>query len=71
MSGYGPGKYDAACTQARTMTQAETTLLVVINGKAGSGFSVQSKDPHFGETLVSLLRAVADQIERDTRGTAH
>jgi hypothetical protein len=59
----GPGKYDAVCTVAREAAEAEGVLLIVLNGKFGSGFSVQA----FPETLGPmplLLRKLADDIER-------
>jgi hypothetical protein len=47
----GPGKYDAACTVARETTGAAAVVLIVLNGKDGSGMSVQAEG--------------ADQIEAD------
>jgi hypothetical protein len=66
----GPGKYDDACTLAREQTQAKMTILMVIEGVHGSGFSVQEEttdpDPRNRATkIVAVLRAVANAIEKD------
>lgn len=60
----GPGKYDAACTEARLRTQAAGVVLIVFNGAAGSGFSVQAV-PDLLIDLPAILRAMADGIEAD------
>lgn len=59
----GPGKYDKACTQARKDTGAHTIILIVLGGKEGEGFSVQSKIPGANLFLPQLLREVAKRIE--------
>lgn len=62
----GPGKYDQECGAAREATAAEAVLLIVINGKLGSGFSVQANEG--SPTLAALpgiLRDVAAQIAQD------
>jgi hypothetical protein len=62
----GPGKYDAACTAAGEATLADTVVLIVVNGIAGSGFSMQTVRPDAAKALPALLRHIADQIEADT-----
>lgn len=62
----GPGKYDDACTVAQKMTKAEGTLLIVINGEFGSGFSAQTNIATLLR-LPTLLREVATYIENDRR----
>jgi hypothetical protein len=59
----GPGKYDETCTMARLDTEAVAVALIVINGRLGSGFSVQGNVGMPPEVLVKLLRQVADEIE--------
>jgi hypothetical protein len=62
----GEGKYDAICTKARIEAKAVGALLMIIEGKNGSGFSVQAP----GAILVQLpavLRFVADEIEQDIK----
>jgi hypothetical protein len=59
----GPGKYDLICGVARESAGAECVLLVVMGGKYGGGFSVQSSEREYIERLPVLLRMVADQIE--------
>lgn len=64
MMPHGPGKYDDACTAARETTGAEAVLLMVIGGNKGSGFSMQMHDREVLETLPTLLRRLADDIEQ-------
>lgn len=59
----GPGKYDPECTQALLSTKAVATVLVVIGGDRGNGFSVTSTDPEAIKKLSALLRMMADQID--------
>jgi hypothetical protein len=59
----GPGKYDEVCKVARELAGAETTIVIVLHGALGSGFSVQSVDPQVGAKLPALLRNVAEEIE--------
>ena len=63
----GPGKYDDLCTQVREQTEAEGAIVAVFNGKRGTGFSVQGTvEVHL--KLPSILREMANQIERDGVG---
>ena len=59
----GPGKYDDACTAARESTDAAAVILIVLDGRHGSGFSVQA---NLATTfaLPQILRRAADDIER-------
>ncbi len=59
----GPGKYDAECVEALVKTEAQVCLLVVINGRYGSGFSVNSQTAEAQKVLPKLLREMADMIE--------
>jgi hypothetical protein len=61
----GPGKYDELCTYVMDKSDASAVIVIVLGGNAGSGFSVQSIHPMVEDSMPSLLRAVADQIERD------
>lgn len=38
----GPGKYDDVCTYVREETEASAAIVIVVGGKHGPGFSVQS-----------------------------
>jgi len=58
-----PGKYDNVCLKALFETEAHAVVLIVIGGKSGSGFSMNSLDPALSKKLPELLRNVADQIE--------
>jgi hypothetical protein len=63
----GPGKYDHLATAARTAARARGVVVIVFEGDAGSGFSVQA-DPHFTARLPAILRDVANGIEADLKG---
>jgi len=59
-----PGKYDDACTQARLATGALGTVLLVLGGRKGHGFSVQAP-PEVLSALPGMLETVAAEIRRD------
>lgn len=59
----GPGKYDELATYVRETAQAETAVVLILQGNDGSGFSVQTTKP-LG-ILPGLLRRLADEIEND------
>ena len=61
----GPGKCDAACTQARIATKAKTAILIVLGGESGPGFSVQSDDPDITAQIPMILMRTAQMIEED------
>lgn len=64
----GPGKYDDLCTHVRELAEAEFVIVIVKGGKAGGGFSVQAADRRDLVAMPSVLRHVADEIEKDVRG---
>ncbi len=59
----GPGKYDRECQELLIRLHASTTVLMVIEGDRGNGFSVVSTDPNTNVNLPKALRDMADQIE--------
>lgn len=65
----GPGgTYEAECQAVAVQLQAESTLLVVIRGARGSGFSMtmHSARPHWIlERTAEALEEVARQIRAD------
>jgi hypothetical protein len=61
----GPGKYDAALSLARAATGG-CAILIVVDGKHGSGFACQTL-PATMRMIPSLLRQVADDIEADQK----
>jgi hypothetical protein len=69
--GIGPGKYDDACTAAREATGGEAVVLIVLNGKHGAGFSVQSVSRDISAALPDLLEHTAQLIREDMRGAGH
>ena len=62
-----PGKYDDACTNARRETEAVGVILIVVAGKHGHGFSVQTADPDLEKQLPTLLRYTANLIEIENK----
>lgn len=67
---YGPGKYDDTCTLAREHAEAQACIVIIRNGKHGSGFSLQVAgtpgDLHMiNATLPAVLRELAEQIEKE------
>jgi hypothetical protein len=60
----GPGKYDHLATIVRELSSAEGIIVIVFEGDRGSGFSVQAT-PKVTETMPSILRQIADDIEKD------
>jgi hypothetical protein len=64
----GPGKYDDLCTYVKDQAQAAGVIVLVHQGRQGSGFSVQGT-LEFMLRIPDLLRQMADQIEgHHTRG---
>ena len=63
MIGLGPGKYDLECTAAQLATQAESIVLMVVEGTKGSGLSIQTRDAAFLVALPQLLRTLARDME--------
>lgn len=57
----GPGRYDEECSRARIATNARGVILIVIDGKAGSGFSCQA-DIITTLQLPDILDTVAKEI---------
>lgn len=59
----GSGKYDQQCTQARNACEATGVVLIVYDGKAGSGFSVQMPAPEIFK-LSAAFRELADELDK-------
>ena len=57
-----PGKYDTLCTMVREYVIADGVIVIVFNGRQGSGFSCQAT-PELTLHLPELLRDVADKIQ--------
>lgn len=60
----GPGKYDNLTTEIRRLTDANGAVLIILDGRIGSGFSAQV-EPEAAERMPAILRQVADQMEED------
>jgi hypothetical protein len=60
----GPGKYDQLCRQAREALSARAVVLIVIDGAAGSGISIQGREGvDLTNHLPTLLRRSAEQMD--------
>ena len=55
-------KYERVAEVARVMTEGEAVVLVVLNGKEGSGYAIHA-DSGLYELMPSILRRVAKMIE--------
>ena len=64
---FNKGKYDEACTVLRKTTGASCAVAIIIDGEHGNGFSVQTNNPHMIDAIPSVLRILANSIERDIR----
>lgn len=62
----GEGKYDDLCTYVRKQAKADGAAVIIIGGTKGEGFSVQGTI-RFVRLMPSLLRNMADQIERENK----
>ncbi len=59
----GPGKYDDLCTMVLEQAAAEAAIVVVKNGRLGSGFSVQAHGAAITALgLAEVLETVAAEI---------
>ncbi len=63
----GPGRYDQETTRVRESLQAAGVILIVIEGKHGSGFSCQAPAGTV-LTVPELLEDVARKIRGDLVG---
>lgn len=61
------GAYDEQCERIYHEIDARMTILIVLDGKKGHGFSVccNIEDKHIVETIPKLLRELADMIEKE------
>lgn len=62
----GPGRYDTLCTTVREEAQAEGAVVIILNGKQGSGFSCQAT-PEATAQLPDMLEFMAKQIRADMK----
>lgn len=60
----GPGRYDDVCTKARELAKAKGTLLIVLDGEKGNGFSCQA-DLKTMSQVPDILENIARQIRAD------
>jgi len=65
----GPGgRYDKECQELAVRVQAEATLLIVLHGTRGSGFSMTMLSPSplaCMQTVANVLEETAKQIRAD------
>jgi hypothetical protein len=59
--GGSTGSFDAACNAVRYMTRARCAVVIVVDGEAGSGYSVTG--PLDAQVLLpDILRQIADTL---------
>lgn len=66
MSDEPRGKYDEEGERVLVKFRAAATVLIVLGGVMGPGFSVSAIDPLIISEIPKLLRKVADAIEGDS-----
>jgi hypothetical protein len=59
--GFMDTKYEKLAEVARVMSEGEAVVLVVVNGKEGTGYAVHAESG-LNELLPSILRRVAKMI---------
>lgn len=60
----GKGRYDDVCTEIRKSTKADGVMLMVVNGRDGSGISMQAT-PAMMMILPDILEGMAAYIRKD------
>lgn len=61
----GAGKYDAECARIREAEpRASAVMVIIVDGSKGDGFACHAT-LEVARALPSILRAVADDIERN------
>lgn len=65
----GPGKYDDLCKLVRKRAGSRGAIVLVIDGKKGSGFSCQA-DLEVTVKLPDILESMAQQIRMSFGGGA-
>lgn len=60
----GPGKYDDLCTYVKDNADAKGSVVIVVEGNKGSGFSCQLRLVDM-IILPMMLRDLANHIESD------
>ena len=63
----GAGKYDDASQKVLLMTGAQLSLVIVIQGDKGNGFSVSTQNHDLLAHLPAMLRHCAQQIDEDVQ----
>lgn len=61
----GPGKYDNECAHVMAATNASACMLIIVDGNKGQGVSLKTSSPYVFAAMPTLLRMLADQIEKD------
>lgn len=64
------GRYDEECTKLIKEFEARGVLLIVLDGKRGTGFSMSTGDINLATAVPRILRQVADDIERQNKKAA-
>lgn len=61
----GPGKYDNLCTFVREESKAAAAIVIIVGGKYGNGFSIQSLTELPPEKIADMLDSVS-KVLRDS-----
>jgi hypothetical protein len=61
------GKYDEQCSVLRKTTGGSCAIAIILDGDGGNGFSVQTDTINMLDAIPSVLRMVANSIEKSIR----
>lgn len=64
----GGGKYEELAEYAAQKAQAEFVVVIVMGGNQGSGFSLRGTRGEALYSVPTVLRHMADEIEKDLQG---
>lgn len=63
----GESEYESLCDMIMEETQAQMCTMIVIEGNKGNGFSTQSRSLQALHFLPSILRSMADSMEKQMK----
>lgn len=61
------GNYDDESRELLIKYGANATLVIILGGERGTGFSFSAMRPEMAQLIPTVLRRVADEIEGDSK----
>jgi len=59
-------RYDDLCVYVREKADADLAAVIIMNGKHGTGFSLQAASPYFPHDLADVLEDMAQKIREQS-----